>query len=246
MSYSWYNATAIARRTSRATGENNSSILHTILISLGALIVFGILDNITLFWSALGLQSSPVYFEPLETREYIIIGDDQEAADETTLPLMTPASPRRTTRGRVAKDAQNEDSLMTPTTLRRSNRVKEREAKSAFPTPTPTPTAPMRSVKAKGKGKTNSIKEQSFDDFYEPLPTPTAQKKVIKGREKQIVLDEYEAFMNEPEEKKSKKSSEDAFDYDEYSTPWTATQRKNVSKGKLGKTPKGKGQKGKG
>ncbi|TGO39056.1 hypothetical protein BHYA_0061g00110 [Botrytis hyacinthi] len=234
MSYSWYNATAIARRTSRATGENNTSILQTVSTALGALIIFGILDNITPLWSVLGLQLSSVYSEPVETQEYIIIGDDQEAADEIPLPLMTPALPRRTTGGRGAKQVQNEDSSMTPTTLRRSNRVKEREAKSAFPT------APNRSYKRKGK----SIKTSSLDDFYEPFATPTGQKKAIKGREKQIVLDEYEAFMDEPEEEKTKKAeSKDDFDYEAHSTPWAATQRKNVSKGKFGKIVKGKGQK---
>ncbi|TGO11264.1 hypothetical protein BTUL_0114g00420 [Botrytis tulipae] len=246
MSYSWYNETAIARRTSRATRENNTSILQTVFTALGALIIFGILDNITPLWSALGLQSSSVYSEPIETLEYIIIESDYEAADEIPLPLMTPTLPRRTTRGRGAKEVQNEDPLMTPTTLRRSNRVREREARNGLLTPVSTPTTPMRIAKAKGKGKKNSIKEQSFDNFYETLPTPTGQKKVIKGREKQIVLDEYEAFMNEPEEEKAKKPApKDNFDYEGHSTPWTATQRKNVSKGKLGKTPKGKGQKGK-
>ncbi|THV45896.1 hypothetical protein BGAL_0440g00090 [Botrytis galanthina] len=246
MSYSWYNATAITRRTSQASGDNNSSILHTLLIALGALIVFGILDNINPFWNALGLQSNPEYSEASESPEYITIESDQEAVAESQQAMITPAVLRMIPKGRGGSKAQKEETPMTPTTLRRSSRVRERNFKNGIPTPESTPVTPMRIAKAKGKGKTKSIKDESFDDFYEPLPTPTGQKKVIKGREKQIVLDEYEAFMNEPEEKKIKNSSEDDFDYEGYSTPWTATQRKNVCKGKLGKTPKGKAQKGKG
>ncbi|TGO44433.1 hypothetical protein BCON_0520g00040 [Botryotinia convoluta] len=245
MSYSWYNATAIARRPSQASGDKNSSTLHTILIALGALIVFGILDNITPIWNALGLESNSTYSEVPESQEYITIESDQEAADASPLQLMTPAVPRRISRGRAGKKAQNEETPMTPTTLRRSNRVKEREAKNAFPTPVLTPATPMRSARAEGKGKTKSMKNQPFDDFIEPVSTPSEQKKVIKGREKQIVLDEYEAFMNEPEEERTKKDSKDDFDYEGYPTPWTATQRKNVSKGKFGKVSKGKAQKGK-
>ncbi|KAF7891614.1 hypothetical protein EAF00_007916 [Botryotinia globosa] len=245
MSYSWYNATAIARRTSQASGDKNCSILQSVFIALGVLIVFGILDNITPLWNALGLEINSEYTEVPESQEYITIESDYETADKIPLPLMTPVLPRRYPRGRGATQVENEESPMTPTTLRRSSRVRERNVKNGLPTPVLTPTTPMRSFKAKGKDKKKSIKDQAFDDFYEPLPTPTGQKKVIKGREKQIVLDEYEAFMNEPEEKKSKKSSKDELDYDGYSTPWTATQRKNVSKGKLGKSPKGKGQKGK-
>ncbi|KAF7908883.1 uncharacterized protein EAE98_012441 [Botrytis deweyae] len=245
MSYSWNNATAIAGRTSQASGDN-SSILHTMLVTLGALIVFGILDNINPLWNTLGLQLRQESYEPLEPQEYITIESDQEASDEITLPMMPPKVPRRNTRGRGCKKARDEEPPMTPTTLRRSSRVREREARNGLLTPVSTPTTPMRSAKAKGKGKTKSLKNKSIDDFFEPVPNSTGQKKVIKGREKQIVLDEYEAFMNEPEEeKKVKKSSEDDFDYEGYSTPWTATQRKNVSKGKFGKTPKGKAQKGK-
>ncbi|KAF7891001.1 uncharacterized protein EAF02_001326 [Botrytis sinoallii] len=230
MSYSWYNATAIATRTSWESGDN-SSILHTMLVTLGVLIVFGILDNINPFWNALGLQSRPENYEPLEPQDYITIESDQEASDETSLPMMPPTVPRRNPRGRGCRKAQDEQPPMTPTTLRRSSRVREREARNGLLTPVSTPTTPMRSAKAKGKGKTKSIKNKSIDDFFEPVPNPTGQRKVIKGREKQIVLDEYEAFMNEPEEKKVEKSSEDDFDYEGYSTPWTATQRKNVSKG---------------
>ncbi|KAF7881384.1 uncharacterized protein EAF01_011895 [Botrytis porri] len=219
MSYSWYNETAIARKTRQASTDNDFTILQTILIALGALLVFGILDNITPIWKALGLESNSEYFQPLETEEYIIIEDDQKGTDESQRPLMTPAEPRRNSRGRGRKQVQDEDSLTTPTTLRRSSRVREREAKNGLLTPVPTPTAPARSARAKSKGKRKNILTESFDDFYEPVPTPTGQKKIIKGREKQIVLDEYEAFMNEPEEKKSKKSSEVDFDYEGYSTP---------------------------
>ncbi|TGO67843.1 hypothetical protein BOTNAR_0034g00020 [Botryotinia narcissicola] len=240
MSYSWYNVTAIARRISQASGEKNSSITQTLFIALGVLIVFGILDNITPLWNALGLKINSEHSEVPESQEYITIESDYEAADEIPLPLMTPALPKRYPRGRGVTQVENENSLMTPTTLRRSNRVKEREAKSVFPTPTPTPTAPKKGSKRKGY----SIKTSSLDDFYEPVATPTVQKKVIKSREKQIVLDEYEAFMDEPEEERTKKAeSKDDFDYEGHSTPWTATQRRNVSKGTFGKIVKGKVQK---
>ncbi|TGO27038.1 hypothetical protein BPAE_0048g00090 [Botrytis paeoniae] len=246
MSYSWYNATAIASRASQASADKNSSISHTILIALGALIVFGVLDNITPIWYALDLQSSPEESVPLESQEYIIIDSDQEAADESQEAMMAAELLRRSPRGGGGKKVQNEETPMTPTALRRSSRVREREAKNGLPTPVSTPTAPVRSAKAKGKGKSKSIKEQSFEDFYEPVATPTGQKKVTKGREEQIILDEYEAFMNEPEEERvTKVASKDDFDYEGYSTPWTATRRKNVSKGKFGKTPKRKAQKGK-
>ncbi|KAF5870281.1 uncharacterized protein Bfra_009664 [Botrytis fragariae] len=243
-SYSWCNATALARKARQATGDNNSSTFQTILIALGALIVFGILDNITPLWNALGLESSSEDSKPSISQEYITIESGQETADTSPLPLMTKAVPRRKPRGRGKKQFQNEESPMTPTTLRRSSRVRELIAKNGLPTPVSTPTAQKRSATTKGKGKRNSIQPVSFDDFIEPASTPTGQKKIIKGREKQIVLDEYETFMNEPEEERTKKTqSKDDFDYEGYSTPWSAIQRKNVSKGKFGRITKGKGQK---
>ncbi|KAF7950508.1 hypothetical protein EAE96_007791 [Botrytis aclada] len=243
-SYSWYNATAIARRTRLTSADNNSSMLHTIFIVLGAWIIFGILDNITPLWKAIGLQPGPQEYEPLDTQEFATSGGYYEDINEIPLPLMTPAVPRRTPRGISAKKVQNLETPMTPTTLRRSSRVRELVARNGLPTPVATPTTPMNSAKGKGKGKGKSIKNASLDDFFEPIPTPTGQKKVIKGREKQIVLDEYEAFMNEPEEKRVKKAAtEDDFDHEGYSTPWTATRRKNVRNGKLMKTPKVKGKK---
>ncbi|TEY36373.1 hypothetical protein BOTCAL_0555g00040 [Botryotinia calthae] len=231
-SYSWSNAAAIARKANRATGENKFSTLQTFLIALGVLIVFGILDNITPLWSVLGIKSRPEDSESIDFEEYTPIPATQQ-------PLMTPAAPRRNPGGRGRKQAQNEESSMTPTTLRRSSRVRELMTKNGLPTPVSTPTISKRNTKAKAK----FIKAAPPDDFFEPVSTPTGRKKVIKGREKQIILDEYEAFMNEPEEKKAKKASKNGFDYEGYSTPWTATQRKNVGKGKFGKVVKGKGKK---
>ena len=238
-SYSWTNTAAIARKATRATGEKKFSTLQTFFIALGVLIVFGIIDNITPLWSTLGIKSCPEYSESIDFEDHTPIIIDDDITEATQQQLVTPAAPRRDPRGRGRKQAQNEETPMTPTTLRRSSRVRELMAKNGLATPVPTPTISKRTTKAKAK----VVKTAPLDDFCEPVSTPTGRKKVIKGREKQIILDEYDAFMNEPEEKKAEKAPEDDFDYEGYSTPWNATQRKNVSKGKFGKVMKGKGKK---